>query len=579
MTGAPQASDRSAPLMLTGRPPAFKPLELALIGILFVAALVLRARGLAVEGFADDEVHKWLAANRYLTLDIIGDDIEHPMLMKWLIALCIVIGRAVGWEPEAIVRVPNVVAGALYVPVIALLGRRLFGSLAGVVAAGIVAFSPTAIGYHRISKEDTLLGLFLLLVLYFLGEAKAAADDHRARDQARSEWLAAASLGLMFASKYFFFLAPIPVVAYVWLSRSGTAWHVPIKRWLVLIAGAIVVFAAVNWTPFMPSSWAYGMSYMAEKHTVHGALPFMGKIYHNLPSYGLNGTPAWFYVVFAAVKLAPPTFVVALAGLFFAIRERHPSHVVVLSWLVVWFLILSVSGSKWGRFFTSVLPAFALLAGHAVDRGIAWIEAARARGVPSVAPWTATAAVALSMFILFGTEAAAALRHGPHYRLYVSVLGGGPANLDYYFPHCDYYDAGFREVMKEIAAKAEQRAEVSTEIQWPAKYYAETFGRKDFIHTFPREGEACKDSDVCYIVVQAGRRYFRNEEAHAYLADKAPWFVQKIDGHDAVKVYRLERGDMPYQSDRDAYAKAQTKKTAEPAAPDTDRDARPAAVQ
>lgn len=560
MTGAPQASDRSSPLELFGKPPAFRPFELALIGILFVLGLWLRARGLAVEGFADDEVHKWLAANRYLTLDIVGDDIEHPMLMKWLIALCIVIGRSVGWEPEAIVRVPNVVAGALYVPVLALLGRRLFGRVAGLVAAGIVAFSPTAIGYHRVSKEDTLLGLFLLLVLFFLAEAKAAADDRRTRDQSKSEWLAAASLGLMFASKYFFFLAPIPVVAYLWLTRFGTDWHVPLRRWGALILGAIVVFGAVNWTPFMPSSWAYGMSYMAEKHTVHGALPFMGTIYHNLPSYGLNGTPASFYVVFAAVKLGPPTFVAALVGLFFAIRERRPSHTVVLSWMIVWFFVLSVSGSKWGRFFTSVLPAFALLAGHAVDRGVAWLEAARARGVPNVAPWTATVAAGLSMFILFGTEAAAAMRHGPHYRLYVSVLGGGPENLHYFFPHCDYYDAGFREVIKELAARAEPRAEVSTEIQWPAKYYAETYGRKDFIHTFPREGEACKDSEVCYIVVQAGRRYFRNQEAHAYLADRTPWFVQQIDGHDAVKVYRLERGDLPYAKDREAFAKAQAQR-------------------
>src|SRR5260221_4868843 len=34
--------------------------------------LVLRLIGLSAEGFADDEVHKWLAANRYLHFGIVG---------------------------------------------------------------------------------------------------------------------------------------------------------------------------------------------------------------------------------------------------------------------------------------------------------------------------------------------------------------------------------------------------------------------------------------------------------------------------------------------------------------------------
>ncbi len=54
-----------------------------------LAGLALRLWRLGAEGFADDEVHKWLAANRYLRGDFGGDDVEHPMLMKALIALTI----------------------------------------------------------------------------------------------------------------------------------------------------------------------------------------------------------------------------------------------------------------------------------------------------------------------------------------------------------------------------------------------------------------------------------------------------------------------------------------------------------
>src|SRR5512141_144269 len=66
-----------------GQPWALVLAALVLIG------LWLRFRGLASEGFADDEVHKWLAANRYLSGDFGGDDVEHPMLMKSLVALAV----------------------------------------------------------------------------------------------------------------------------------------------------------------------------------------------------------------------------------------------------------------------------------------------------------------------------------------------------------------------------------------------------------------------------------------------------------------------------------------------------------
>src|SRR3982751_2168095 len=97
------------------------------LAVCMAVGLWLRLRGLAAEGFADDEVHKWLAAQRYLHGDFGGDDVEHPMLMKVLIALSsLVLGRS-GWAPEAITRLPNALAGALSIWAVAQLGKRLFG--------------------------------------------------------------------------------------------------------------------------------------------------------------------------------------------------------------------------------------------------------------------------------------------------------------------------------------------------------------------------------------------------------------------------------------------------------------------
>ncbi len=464
------------------------------VALCVAVGLWLRLRNLAAEGFGDDEVHKWLAALRYLHGDLSGDDVEHPMLMKVLIAGFALLGNRLGW-------------------------------------------APAYVGYQRVAKEDTLLGLFLMLLLWCVAEARAAAEDGRTEAQRRWELGGAASVAGMLASKYFFFLTPVPVVAYLWL-RPISSWRVPARRWAVLIGFAAAIWICLDWTPFLPSTWEYARSYTTGHQTVHGSLFFMGRVYHNLIEYGLRGTPAWFYLVFATVKLAPVTVLFAAAGLAAAILERRPAHRIVLSWLAVWFLVHSVSGSKWGRFFTAVLPAFLLLAGYGAALAVSWLHARR--------PAWASAAAAAAAGLLVGGEARAALTHAPHYRLYINAFGGGDGNVDWFFPHCDFFDTGFREAMQKIAARAEPGAEVATEIDWPAELYAERFGRPDLQQTLVRRGRACRSGQPCYVVVQIGRLYFLNADAVKWLARREPWTTVRIRGEDVVKVYRLPPGESPF---------------------------------
>jgi len=522
----------------------------AAVALCVSVGLWLRLRGLSAEGFGDDEVHKWLAALRYLHGDLSGDDVEHPMLMKVFIAAFALVGNRLGWAPETITRLPNALAGALSIWVVALLGRRLFGRAAGLCAAALAAVSTTYVGYQRIAKEDTLLGLFLMLLLWCVAEARAAAEDGRTTAQHRWELGGAASVAGMLASKYFFFLTPIPLLAYFWL-RPVSSWRLPARRWLQLIGLAAAIWICLDWTPFLPSTWEYAKTYTTGQQTVHGSLFFMGRVYHNLVEFGLRGTPAWFYLVFATVKLAPVTVLFAAAGLAAAILQRRPAHRIVLSWLVVWFLVHSVSGSKWGRFFTAVLPAFLLLAGYGAALAVSWMRQRR----PA---WASPAAGAV-VVLLVGGEARAALAHAPHYRLYINAFGGGDGNVDWFFPHCDYFDTGFREAIQQIAAGAEPGAEVATEIEWPAELYAERFGRPDLQQTLVRRGRACRSGQPCYVVVQIGRLYFLNADAVRSLAKREPWTTVRVRGEDVVKVYRLPPGESPFP-DENSPAPAQAQR-------------------
>jgi Dolichyl-phosphate-mannose-protein mannosyltransferase len=514
----------------------------SLLGLVFLGGLWARTHGLAAEGFADDEIHKWLAVQRYLNGDFLGDDIEHPMLMKFLITGTLLIGRPLGWAPETITRLPLALAGALSVLVAAWLGRRLFGRTAGFITAGLLAASPTFIGYNRVAKEDTLLGLFLLLALLCLAEAKVAADAGRTEASRRWELATAVAVGLLCASKYFFFLALVPALSYAWLRASGTAWRISRSRWCALVLVALGVFAAVNWKFFLPSTWAFLYKYSQAKVSIHGGLYYAGHLYRTAQAVGWDGLPPWFYLTFAWVKLAPPTVFAAALGLGLALWLRAPSHRPVLVWIATWALFLVPIASKWGRFFLTLQPALALLAGYAVASVAAWLaepETARSRRLSTVAAWCFGV-------LLVGSEARAAVAHAPHFRLYISALGGGASRVTWFFPHCDYFDAGFREAVQAIALKAEPGAEISTEIDWPGRYYADTFGRPDLTVSLYRPGQACRSGRPCYVVVQAGRWYRYNVASLEQLARHAPWHVEPIEGVDVVKVYRLEPGVDPF---------------------------------
>ncbi len=547
MPAPPAASSEGASaLALKGRPLPWGAAGLAILAACTALGLWLRLSGLADEGFADDEVHKWLAANRYLAGDFGGDDLEHPLVMKLLIALVLLIGRAFNWAPETITRLPNAVGGAVAVIALALLARRLFGRTAGLFTGALGAVSVSWIGYQRIAKEDVLHGLFVLLLCLCVAEAKASADGGEPERSRRFELGGAVALAAALATKYYFYLPLFPVAAVLWIGRTDTAYRVTAKRWVELALLSLLFWVCLNWMVLRPSTWTYMFNYVGRaKHggrMTHVTMQFMGGLYEQVFPGGWRRMPSWFYLVFVAVKQTPGVLLLSVGGLVWAIAKRYPSQRLVLAWMAVWFASHGlISGSKYARMFVPILPAFFLLAGSAADRLIAWAGARR----------SAMASGAMAALVVAGSivpELAASISHAPHFRTYISPFGGGDRYVTWYFPHCDYFDAGFREAMEHVARHGERQAEISSEIDWTARYYAERFGRDDFVFSMLRPEEACGHGRPCYVVVQVGRLYEANLAAVEALSHRQPWHVVPIRGVEVVKVYRLAAGETPFPS-------------------------------
>jgi len=213
-----------------------------------------------------------------------------------------------------------------------------------------------------------------------------------------------------------------------------------------------------------------------------------------------------------------------------------------------WLLILCASGSKWGRFTLSFTPAFLLCAALGLVESIRAFL--RALGRASKVKTPAKVLVAAAAILLAGLELRTALEHYPHYRLYVNALGawggGGDDAVDWYFPHCDYFDTGLREALAHLAKTAEPGAEVASEVDWPVRYYLGRFGRPDLGATMLRPGVACAGGKTCYVVVQTGRLYFANQAALEKLSHQTPWYVESVNGRPTVRVYRLPAGELPF---------------------------------
>ena len=105
---------------------------------------------------------------------------QHPPLYYTLLHLWMTFG-----DSAAHVRTLSALFGTLTIPVIYLLGRRLSGRGAGLIAALILALSPFHVRFAQETRMYTLLtlnvSLAMLCLTYVLTDPRAADPAHRAR--------------------------------------------------------------------------------------------------------------------------------------------------------------------------------------------------------------------------------------------------------------------------------------------------------------------------------------------------------------------------------------------------------------
>ncbi len=520
------------------------------LATLVIVGFGLRATGLSAESLSEDEFNKLAAVADYRANGLTPANGEHPFLMKALQTVSIVLAehwngtsfvatrQGLSVPVETALRLPGVVCGALITLVLYLLTAELFGGEVALIAAALWTCDAAAIGFNRVAKEDTFLLFFFLLANIFWLRSQRVAEA--GTGDPRPFYLATAiSFGAMFASKYMpgYFAASIAYYN-IFQDIPATRWRLGRPRYLLFFTIIGVSFVLLNLPILLPGTWRAALSFASYKRVGHDSYEFMGQLYTHTLMNWLRGVPWYFYFVFAAVKLPPLTIVAFLSGLPLMLRRRlGDGRYFLFFWVLLGFLPFVPAGGKFTRYFTPVLPVVHIIAALGIVFG--------ARQLARLSAHEATrryAALALSALVVLAALWST-MGTAPHYRLYTNLFGGGPTRAGRYFPQDEFYDAGLREALTEIARRARAGAHVANETPALAAYYLQQAHRPDLVSVSLSEQAARAElSAGDFVIAARGRRYHSNDAILALLSHTtAPVARSNVGATPAVEVYELDQ--------------------------------------
>jgi len=520
-------------------------LDWAVVGTLamcVVLGLGLRITQLGAIGFAEDEMNKLDAIRAYEHGDI-SANAEHPMMMKALIFASVkgasawhnLTGRVI--SDEFALRLPNAIVGALTAIPLFLLTAAYFDRWTGLLAAGFWAFGINAIALNRVGKEDTLLVFFMLFAFYFYVRAKQISPRDEARR--RNYILSGISFGFMLASKYFpHYFGLNALFHHKFHVRKPEPGEPSGKTPTIFYLLILLAFLLANPAVLLPQVWDYLNAYTGERLLVHTGYLFGDQLYkNNMSSTPFWGTPAYFYLLFMAIKIPLLVLVSFLVGFFISLKSwRQPGHAFVVFMFLFWIVPYSLIGGKWLRYSLSLMPFIYMIAAVGVFALIGFLS--RLLKASKETSAIISAAAVIVFMLLPGWTAYANV---PHYALYTNALAAGRAG--YYFPHDEFYDDGLREAIKFVSDVAPQPAIIAHETPAVTRYYLGRFSRPDLnsqvISSADFDPE--KLAAPTYIIVQRGRTYFENRDKIDFIrANFTKVYEVKIGEATAAEVFANE---------------------------------------
>ena len=295
------------------------------------------------------------------------------------------VAGAFGRDPALFYLVGRLVTALFGTATLALLyvtGRIAYGRAVGFLAAGLLAVDLLHVrDSHWVTTDVPLT--FLITLATFL--ALRYWRDGRLADAGAAGLVA----GLATSMKYPGGLAFLGLLAAHAARRPAwPAWRRLVGRDTIAAAG-LAAGGFVLGTPFAlltPVAFARGvLDELREVHTVQfgNEADAPGYLFHLV--YSLPEAMGW------------PLYLLALAGLGWALARRGAREAVLLAFAVPYLLVIVSWSSRFERYAIPLLPCLTLLAAVALVRGVGWLSE-RARLAPG--PWPAIALAGAAVVLL-----------------------------------------------------------------------------------------------------------------------------------------------------------------------------------
>ena len=246
------------------------------------------------------------------------------------------------------------------IPVIFLLGRRMYNRRTGLLAALFYAVAPLAALHAHFLAVDVPATLFVSLALLYAARLR---DTAAWRDVGR----AALWCGLAAATKYSAVLCILaPAVALlVPLLHATRADRSDLTRQSVPKVSGLLCFTALVFLIACPGPWLNWHAFWA------GTYPGSGVRYelleHARTGHGyvfVDTGPGWWYHLTVSLRygLGLPLLMLCVAGGAYAVYRREPSDVILLVFVAIAYLTTSMSAVRFARYLLPLYPALFVLA-------------------------------------------------------------------------------------------------------------------------------------------------------------------------------------------------------------------------
>jgi hypothetical protein len=523
------------------------------IAVFVGLSLVVRCLHLDAYGLSEDETNKLRAVASYRQWDF-SANAEHPMVMK--LAMFASVQTAGAWNAiapslhapvmsdETALRLPNAIAGSLLTGVIFLLCELLFGLPTAIWASLFWALDVNAAAINRIGKEDTFLLLFLLLGAYFYERAKVQAWQQDAPGAQRWFARSGGAFGLMLASKYmphYFGLHALFAVA------ANDPHGGPQRVRFFRAMG--VAFLIANFALVLPGTWSYLQGYVHGDMQKHTGYFFAQQLYANGVSFSPFGTPIWFYVTALITKIPlVPLSLIALGLVQMFVRRGERGMVFLRVFLLFALIPYSFVASKFLRY---LLPVFAMLDIIAAV-GVVWLLGflrrlleQRTSRAPSWSSgtwslWRPRIAMIAVVVASVLDPLSALVSSAPFYSLHQNGLAARFFTPGMLFPDDEFYDAGVREAVADLARVAQPGAVIASDATNVVQVYLDRTGRTDLKSVSLSQNRLSSvQAPEIWVLAQDAHTYFENQATLSQLrARSAPTREYVVGGGVAVQVFQ-----------------------------------------